>query len=211
MPKETEGYHPLWINRHFLEQSEFKNGKLIVGDGQFSSLYVDVEYMDVRALRRMRDLAKVGLPVCLKRSPAQPGKNKSGDYESLLKEIRTYPNVSSNFNVVSSHPPIIQADSIPDYWCRVLDDGTHFLFLAQPLAKNLTYPLYSGQSLMKNSIFRDLTININGKTIQQNFEFKPYQSIMLRIDPDGKLELIDIHFIPKDPVVRPREPQRMNF
>src|SRR4030095_12971747 len=50
-PVETEGYHPLLINRHFLEQSDFQNGKLMIGDAQFSSLYIDVEYMDARALR----------------------------------------------------------------------------------------------------------------------------------------------------------------
>ena len=29
-PKELEGYHPLWINKHFLQKANFKNGKLEV-------------------------------------------------------------------------------------------------------------------------------------------------------------------------------------
>jgi hypothetical protein len=210
-PKEIEGYHPLWINRHFLEQSEFHNGKLLIGDAQFTLLYVDVEYMDVRALRSINDLAKQGLPVCLKRLPKQPGKNKSEEYSDLLEEIMDYANVSGNFNGLIGHTPLIKGDSLPEYWCRVMEDGTHFIFLAQPLSRDLTYPVYSGQSLMKHSIFRDLSINVNGKTMRQNFEFKPYQSIMLKVNPGGQMEFVDIHFTPKDPVVRPREPQRMNF
>jgi hypothetical protein len=51
-PKETEGYNPIWINRHFLEEAKYQNGKLMVGDAQFSTLYCDVEYMDVRALKK---------------------------------------------------------------------------------------------------------------------------------------------------------------
>jgi hypothetical protein len=93
----------------------------------------------------------------------------------------------------------------------VEDDGTHYIFLAQWLSKDLQYPVYSGQSFMNQSDFKELTLNINGKTITQKFEFKPYQSLMLRITPDGELEFMDISFVPKDPVIRPREPQKMYF
>jgi len=210
-PKETEGYHPLWINRHFLEQAEFKNGKLNVGDASFSVLYIDVEYMDVRALQRVLEIAKQGLPVCLKRTTKQPGKNKSGDYTGLLAELTSLKNVSAQFQQVIHHAPLIEGDSLPDYWCRVEKDGTAYLFLAQALSKDLRYPVYSGQSLMKQSSFKDLTINFNGKKFKQKFEFKPYQSLMLKITPGGKLEFIDISFVPKDPVVRPKEEQKMYF
>lgn len=208
---ELEGYHPLWINRHFLEHADFQNGRLHIGDAQFSSLYIDVEYMDVRALRRVSDLAKQGLPVCLKRSPKEPGKNKSADYTNLLSGLTSLPNVSANLAQVIAHPPLIAGDSIPEYWCRVTDDGTHYLFLAQWHSKDLKYPVYSGQSFMAQSGFRQLTLRINGKTITQKFEFKPYQSLMLKITPDGKMEYMDISFLPKDPVIRPAEPQKMYF
>ena len=210
-PKETEGYHPLWINRHFLEQAEFHKGKLNVGDASFSVLYVDVEYMDVRTLQRVLELAKQGLPICLKKNPKQPGKNKSGDYAGLLAELTSLKNVSTQFQQVMDHAPLIVGDSLPDYWCRVEKDGTAYVFLAQELSKDLLYPVYSGQSLMKQSDFKDLTINFNGKKFQQKFEFKPYQSLMLKITPGGKLEFVDIGFVPKDPVVRPREVQKMYF
>jgi hypothetical protein len=210
-PKETEGYHPLWINHHFLEESDFHDGKLIVGDAAFSCLYVDVDYMDIRALKRLLALAKKGLPVCLKHFPKQPGKMKSKEYEGMLNELSGLKNVSENFTNVIGHPPFIQGDNLPDYWCRQEKNGTYYLFLAQPLSKDLIYPIYSGQSLMKQSEIRELTINLCGKTIHQKIEFKPYQSLMLRITSEGKVEMIDITFVPKEPQVRTREVQKMNF
>jgi hypothetical protein len=64
---------------------------------------------------------------------------------------------------------------------------------------------------MDKSVFRDLEFNVNGKTIREKVEFKPYQSVMLKISPDGKLDYLDIGFVPKTPVVREREEQRMYF
>jgi len=210
-PKETEGYHPLWINRHFLEVADFHDGKLVVGDAKFSVLYVDVEYMDERALYRILDLAKKGLPICLKRSPKEPGKIKSIEYASMLYELSSLKHVTEDFHKAISHPPLIQGDSIPEYWCKVENDGTHYLFLAQWLSKDLTYPVYSGQSYMDQSDFNELTITVNGKTLKQKVEFKPYQSVVLKISPDGKVDNVDIMFVPKDPIIRPREVQKMNF
>jgi hypothetical protein len=64
---------------------------------------------------------------------------------------------------------------------------------------------------MKQSDFRELAITVNGKTMRQVFEFKPYQSLMLKISPDAKLEFVDITFVPDEPLVKPREKQKMNF
>ena len=83
----------------------------------------------------------------------------------MLKSLSGLKNVSSDFLHVINHPPLIGGDSIPDYWCRVEKDGTHYLFLAQHLSKNLAYPIYSGQSYMHDSAWKDLTLTINGKTI----------------------------------------------
>lgn len=235
-PTETAGYHPLWINRDFLEKAEIthpspllqregthpepllrregREGRgvsLKVGDAQFSLLYIDVEYMDVRALKRVLEIAKQGLPVCLKRAPKQPGKMKSIGYEDMLTELSSLPNISGDFNKLIQHPPLIQGESLPEYWCRVGEDGSHYIFLAQYPAKDLRYPVYSGQSAMQQSDFEELTLHVNGHSITQRFEFKPYQSLMLKISPKGEMEMMDITFVPKDPVIREREEQRMYF
>lgn len=208
---ETEGYHPLWINRHFLEQATFQNEKLTVGDASFSSLYVDVNYMDVRALERILELAKQGLPICLKQSPQQPGKTKAENYANMLQSLTALPNVSDNFQQVVAHPPLIQGDSLPEYWCRVEEDGTHLIFLAQWHAKDLLYPVYSGQSFMDQANEYQFIFNIAGKSVEQVVFFKPYQSVVIKISPAGDVSFEDISFVPKDPIVRPREKQRMYF
>jgi hypothetical protein len=136
---ELEGYHPLWINRHFLEQAVYENGKLSVGDAVFSSLYIDVNFMDIRALRRVLVLAKQGLPVCLKNVPAQPGKDKSADYEKLLMELPKLKNVSTQWKNIAPQKPLLQGDSLPEYWGRVQPDGSLYLFIAQWPAKDLLY------------------------------------------------------------------------
>jgi hypothetical protein len=210
-PKELEGYHPLWINRHFLEEAKYINDKLIVGDAEFSLLYIDVKYMDARALKRVLQLAKEGLPICIKQQPKEPGKVKSGTFEDVLKELTSLANVSSDLQNVVRVDPLIEGEKIPEYWCRVDHDGSAYLFLAQSSSTRLMYPIYSGQSFMNKSEFKDFTFNFNGKKHEMKIEFKPYQSVVVKISPKGKIELVDITFNPKDPIIREREEQRMHF
>lgn len=215
-PEETEGFHPIWINRHFLENAECIHKELVVGDARFKTLYIDVNYMDIRALKKVLEFAKMGLPVCVKNPLTQPGKSKSDDYDKMYSELMALPNVANDFWSVISRPPLISspissADSLPAYWSRVDQKGNQYIFLAQWSAKRLMYPIYSGQSISKESTFTTLEIYANGKKNRLDLEFKPYQSIMLKISPRGKVEQMDIEFVPKEPIVRPREKQRMHF
>ncbi|MFN8331722.1 MAG: hypothetical protein U0T81_10995 [Saprospiraceae bacterium] len=57
-PDELAGYHPLWINRYFLDKGKMSNGKLKLGDAEFSLIYIDVQYMDIRALKGCVHLQK---------------------------------------------------------------------------------------------------------------------------------------------------------
>lgn len=210
LPKETEGYHPLYINRHFLEQAKWENGKLRVGDAAFSALYVNVNYMDLRALIRLLELAKEGLPICLKNDPIQPGKNKSKSYQAMIAELHKFPNVSNDFQKTISHPPLIVGDSLPEYWARVDENGNHYIFLAQWNAKDLKYPVYSGQSYSDSSSFHTFKLHVNGSQFEQTLEFKPYQSIVLKVSSKN-VEELDIEFTPKDPLRKPKEKQKMYF
>ncbi|MBK9221826.1 MAG: hypothetical protein IPO16_06840 [Saprospiraceae bacterium] len=210
-PDEVVGYHPLWINRHFLEKAKVVKNKLLVGDASFSLLYIDVKYMDIRALKRVLQLAQEGVRVCIKQLPIQPGKSKSEEFSKILKELLALNHVSENFSHLINHPALIQGDSLPEYWCRMTKDGTKYLFLAQWASKNLQYPIYSGQSFISESKTMEFTVHVNGKTQKVKVEFKPYQSVMLKIAPNGKIDFIDISFMPKTPIVRPREVQKMYF
>jgi hypothetical protein len=210
-PEETRGYHPLWINRKFLEEAKYTNGKLNIGNAAFSALYIDVKYMDARALKRVVELAEMGLPICLKNDLLEPGKVKSVDFDKNLEKLKNLPNVSNEFDTLIDHPPLIEAQDLPDYWCRVEDDGTHYIFLAQKPSKDLKYPVYSGQSFMDQSYLQEIDFYVNGKSISLNLEFKPYQSIIIKVSKDGEIEYPDINFLPKNPIIKPREQQRMHF
>lgn len=210
-PEELEGYHPLWINRDFLDQATYNNGELRVGDAVFSSLYVDVKYIDARALERMLELAKQGLPVVFKNKVTQPGKNKNPNYEKWQEELLALANVSSDFKTIVEHKPLLEGKQLPSYWARVLENGSLLLFLAQLSAKEVVYPVYSGDSFMDSSDTLELNINYRNHSIEKRIIFKPYQSVMLNISATGEVEYIDIDFVPKDPIIRAKEEQRMYF
>ena len=210
-PKELEGYHPLWINRHFLENAAFVEGKLVVGDAKFSSLYIDINYMDIRSLERIIHFAKQGLPICLKQDLKQPGLKKSDQYSELLNDLKSLGNVSSQLKQVVKHPPLLEGKDLPPYWSRVMDDGTTLIFMAQPKAKNLAYPIYSGQSFASKICTKRIKVHVKGTTHKLKLKFKPYQSLVLQVKPSGDLSYLDIKYLPKHPVVKPQEKQRMNF
>lgn len=210
IPEEVEGYHPLWINRHFLEKASIRDNKLIIGDASFELLYIDVNYMDIRALKRILQLAQSGLLVCLKQTPEQPGYHKSASFKELLDALTSLPNVSADFKSLIGHPPLLEADSLPAYWVRQ-DRDTLFLFLAQWKAKDLEYPIYSGQSAMEERTITSFEINYMDQNLTQDVAFDPFQSPVLKITPDGEVIQLEIRFVPQYPTVRPREKQRTYF
>jgi hypothetical protein len=198
---ETKGYHPLWINGTFLKRASLENGRLRLGDAVFSSLYVDVDYMDAEALKTILDLAKKGFPVCLKKKPSQPGRNQSAFYRSYVEELSGLPNVSADLRGLALPKPLVEGERLPDFWCRV-KDGETTIFFAQPLAQNLKLPLKYGQSFMDKEMTRRVVIHANGKSIPYDLVFKPYQSILVHVDKSGRLSLVDITYRPRTPAVR---------
>ncbi|MBL4578506.1 MAG: hypothetical protein JKX74_08540 [Flavobacteriales bacterium] len=209
-PAELEGRHPLWINRSFLKEATYVDGLLNCGDAKFSTLYINVEYLDSRSLDHVLDLAKQGLPVCLKRIPREPGKMKSGSFVERLEALQGLPNVNAEFEALPQQLPLIKGDSLPAYWCKVDSDGAHWIFFAHPLAKNLTYPLTSGQSRSGVRI-RNVEITVHGVTTEVRLEFQPYQSLLAVIADNGAPKFYDISFTPKDPVVKPKTVEKMYF
>ena len=208
-PPELEGRHPLWINRSLLNEATYEEDLLKCGDAAFSVLYMDVKYMDIRALNHVLKFAKQGLPVCIKQQPQQPGKVKSAIFEDRLVALMGLSNVRTELGEVFENPPLVTGDSLPAYWCRV-DDNVHYIFFAHPLAKDLKYPLTSGQS-RSALLTREVEINVAGKTYNLTLEFKPYQSLMIKVGADGSISFIDIEFVPKDPVVKPKTEEKMYF
>jgi len=209
-PDELEGYHPLWINRTFLEDATYENGQLISGDQQFEALYIDVQYMDLRALEAIVELAQQGLPIYLKQSLQQPNHVKSERYDTLLAVLQAIPSVTSDLAEVLSGQPLFAGEDLPQYWCRNVQD-TLYCFFAQPGTEEVKYPMVSGESFQDQPTTYELAVNYKGKSFSMTLEMAPYQSLLYKIFPDGTYKQVDISFMPKDPVIKEPTKQRMHF
>ena len=63
-------------------------------------------------------------------------------------------------------------------------------------------PLKYGQSFMDKEITRRVTINAGGKSTPLDLVFKPYQSLLIRVDINGDPRFVDITYVPRTPVVK---------
>jgi len=204
LPEELKAWRPLWINGDFLKKGTYKNGRLIIGNQSFSSLYIDVKYLDIVALNRIVELALQGLPVCLKQIPSEPGLRKSNvAYQQLLGKLSKIEHVKSEWSQVKKATPLVTGTEKFDYWCRSTDDGLTFFF-ANPKSQHLIFPLEYGQSLNDKKMVYPIEISYKGKKTSLVLEFDPYQSQLLKIDKNGKVTPVDISFVPKTPVYQPR-------
>jgi len=201
-PAELRGYNPIWISGDFLRNASVKDNKLVCGDESFSVLYIDVAYIDLDALKTIERFAGKGMQVCLRQIPRQPGKNKSPEFGKLLAELKAMKNVSRGFPGKTGIRPLVKGDSLPDFWCRREGDDYYF-FIANPHSMDLHLPLTYGQSLSSATIRRDLTFNAGGRELKLPVEFKPYQSILLKIGSKEDPEYPDILYDPPVPMTVP--------
>ena len=193
---ELSGYHPLWVNRGFLERGALEDGVLRCGDARFSALYVDVDHLDGAALDAILALAREGLPTCLKRRPREPGRIRSDTYEERLDELVSLANVSPHPSEVFPDAPLLAGDDLPDYWCRQEGDA-HYLFFAHPASRDLHLPLSHGQARGAGATRRTIELTLAGETREIELRFGPGQSLLLRVDGDGGMDFLDIEYAPQ--------------
>lgn len=188
-PKVLKGMQPLWVNEHFLKSAHYKDGGLHCGAATFHSLYIDVEYMELSALKHILQLATDGLPVCLIRDPKEPGKKKHTImYQQLLESLHRLKNVVDTPERLASIS-LIEGEGLPDFWCREEGD-TYYIFFANPLTQTISYPLDYRYAYTDRGATRDIVVNHHGKSEHYRLAFKPTESLLLKIDRSG------IHNIP---------------
>jgi len=204
LPQELKAWRPLWINGEFLQKADFHDGILKSGNLSFSACYTDVKYMDISSLRRLVELAGKGLPVCLKQEPVEPGFHPTGnEYRSLLNQLKSMKNVKKSWQEMTRISPIVTGSEKTDFWCRKTEEGMT-IFFANPHSQGLTFPLAYGQSLNTKPDTIRIYINFRGNTMPYVLAFQPYQSILLQVGNDCLITPVDIKFIPKTPVYKPR-------
>jgi hypothetical protein len=198
VPEEIRGYQPLWINGEFLKKGAgllsqgvgMEKGSIMkVGKCIFKSLYVDAKYLDYEVLKTMTELAEGGFPVCLKQKPAEAGYFQHNDFEDLATRLTALS--STDWAKVAPSEPLIEGNDLPFFWCRK-EKNKHYIFFAHPVAKEFRYPVRYGQADTKETLNKNITINLEGKKIDVNLLFKPYKSLLLEIGRNGKYRFISL-------------------
>jgi len=201
-PEELAGFHPIWINSEFLEKGKMMDGLFTVGDASFQMLYVDVTCLDYKALERLVELARQGLPIIYKNQVREPGAVPHKDYDDLAQKLEKLPSVRRD--LPPGQKPLLTGKILPPFWCR-RDGNTAYIFFAHPKAKRLKFPLEYGQSLTAETIEIPVTVHLAGQKYDLPLRFEPYQSLLYKIE-DGRIEPIDIRFKPRIPVFKARPP-----
>jgi hypothetical protein len=199
-PDELAGYHPVWVNRDFLDSGKMADGVLRVGDAGFKMIYIDVTHLDYRTLKRLVELAGQGLPILLKRPVREPGAVPHADYGDLVEKLERSPSVRRD--LPKTLKPLVSGERLPPFWCRQENDAL-YIFFANPKAKRLKFPLEYGQSLTTETVEIPVTLRWAGHAYDLRLRFEPYQSLLFKVEK-GEVEPIDIRFVPKIPVVKPR-------
>lgn len=204
LPDALAGYHPLWITDRLLADARVADGRLHCDEADFSCLYVDVEWLDKQALERISSLASQGLPVCVKRPPKEPGRNKSELYESTLAHLMSLDHVSVDFKNVHPAPPLVEGEDMPEFQCRI-DTDSALIFFAHPKTKTLRFPMQYGQSATAEPMTWKGAIHLFGKTEEVTLNFAPYQSLALKLDRKGGIKPETIDYVPPAPPSPPVE------
>jgi len=197
--EELTGYQPTWVNKSFLEQGLVQGGKLNINGLEFNMLYVDVNYMDIEALEAIKNLAEKGVSICLKKAPVQAGYLKDPIFQKHLDELIKLPNVDSELAELKISKPLIIGEDIPEFRCRVVRDEM-LIFISNPMATDLTYPLIYGQSFMDSTITKSIRINTREGEKEVQLFFEPYQSLLISIKRNGEIKFENIEYPPPVPV-----------
>ncbi|MEO0123521.1 MAG: glycosyl hydrolase [candidate division WOR-3 bacterium] len=205
-PEDLRGFRPIWVTNHFLENSEYTDGRLKIGRMDFDFLYIELDWLDIKALQNLIKLAKMGCPICIIKKPSQPGFNKDKRYDDLLRELFSQKSVSGILQKTAQKPPLIEGSFIPEFWCRQVDDEL-ILFFSHPMTRSITYPMRYGQSFCETDMNIKIVINYAGHRNEINLQFKPYQAIILRVSKQGNVKLEDINLVIPPPTILPPDSQ----
>lgn len=195
-PEAFKGMQPLWVNQHFLSTAEYRGGLLHCGAATFQALYCDVEFMELDALRHILRLSREGLPVYWMRYPKEPGRMKHAEYDTLLAQLRTLrlQSPASKLTDITNRPALVEGTNLPDFWVRE-DEGTYYIFFANPLSQTISYPLDYCYAFTGKAAERPIVVNHHGRHDSFTLRFGPTESIMLEVTKRG-LRQIELGYTP---------------
>ncbi len=198
VPRETEGYAPVWISPAFLGRATVVDGRMQIGDCAVAALLLDVDWLAGDALAKVVRLSDAGLRVILRRFPFPPERRPRADYDTLLDSLRTRMNVFTRLEDAGL-TPLVSGDDLPPFWARRTAEAL-YLFFAHPKGRNLRSPMTYGQSLCRGNEVRRVAIDFDGATHRLALVFEPYQSLLVRVSGAEGVQLVDIAYRPREPV-----------
>ena len=90
---------------------------------------------------------------------------------------------------------IDDGDNLPDFWVREEGD-TYYIFFANPLTQNISYPLDYCYAFTDKGSVRDIVVNHHGKSERCTLRFHPMESILLEVTKRG-IRQIDLGYTPR--------------
>lgn len=192
VPREVEGYHPLWVSASYLAQGVVVDRKLRVNETTFDALYVDCAWLDIEGLIQICRHAKAGLPVVMKRRPVQPGHRPNAKYDKTLAKLMRRPNVVPSIEACGL-APFASASQLPFYWAREAEDAI-FVFLAHPAARDIAFPMRHGQSRSAEAQTVPVLFQWKGRVWDVDVGFGAGRSTLLRLGLDGRHAQSDLEF-----------------
>lgn len=194
-PAEALGRRPLWVSPRFLREARFAEGRLRCGETSFRALYVDAAWLEHETLRHLLRLGRVGLPICMARRPAPPGKSAAPGYGRDLDRLLSCPTVVGRVGELGLGPPFLAGADPPPTWCR--DDGEQTtVFFAPPDVRGIRYPLRHGQGERDQTLAWRGTLHLGARELGLDLRFPPGQSLLCHVDRAGRIEWQDIRFAP---------------
>ena len=92
--------------------------------------------------------------------------------------------MNADFRTVAVNPPLVEGDSLPDFWRRVDGDET-ILFFAHPATQRLRYPLEYAVADACETAVRQVYLNVDGARHAVALCLAPGQSSLLTVTNTG--------------------------
>lgn len=195
-PEETLPFRPLWIGLDGLRRARAEGGRLRAGAMLFDGLYIDCAWLRRDVLAEIVRLAEEGVPMVLKRTPAEPGRAKHDDFDSLRERLVS--RASADLRARLPGRALAEGEDLPEFWCREDGDETLFFF-AHPLSRTLRYPMRYGQALAEKTLRLRLLLRAYGRGIPVELDFPPGVSRLVRVTATGDARVDDLGFVPEPP------------
>jgi alpha-L-rhamnosidase len=179
-PDALRGHQPCWITGIFLPGCTVKGGQIRSGEAEFPALWLDVEWLDLSALRELVRLTEAGAKIVVAREFQEPGYLRhEAEYAPLADRLR-----ARAVSPEALPPPLVEGRVIPEFHCRETEEGMT-TFFAHPASRAVTYPMWPGQSAAAEPVSCEVIARAFGRETVLVLDFGWNESLIVEIARSG--------------------------